>query len=208
VIQIEEPLLHNVSWFHPEDTDQVDFLVDAFNREVEGLEGVEVWVHTCWGNPNMQRGPGGGSYANSVETYLERLNADVWTVEMKDGGGEELELFRPFKGSMRKKIAVGVVSHRTLQVESPDEVAAFTRKALQSIDVENLVLTSDCGFGRQGSNRLVAFYKAAAIAQGANIVRRELGLEERYVPAADPALQADVIEQTQPTRLFGGLVRS
>lgn len=208
VIQIEEPLLHNVSWFHPEDTEQIDFLVDAFNREVEGLDGVEVWVHTCWGNPNMQRGPGGGSYANSVETYLERLNADVWTVEMKDGGGGELELLRPFKEGMRKKIAVGVVSHRTLQVESPDEVAAFTRKALESVNLENLILTSDCGFGRQGSNRLVAFYKAAAIAQGANIVRRELGLEERYVPAADPALQADVIELTQPTRLFGGLVKS
>jgi 5-methyltetrahydropteroyltriglutamate--homocysteine methyltransferase len=208
VIQIEEPLIHNVSWFHPDDTEQIDFLVDAFNREVEGLDDVEVWVHTCWGNPNMQRGPGGGSYANSVEVYLERLHADVWTVEMKDGGGGELELFKPFKESMRKKVAVGVVSHRTLQVESPEEVAAFTRRALECINLENLILTSDCGFGRQGSNRLVALYKAAAIAQGANIIRRELGLEERYVPAADAALQVDVIERAQPTRLFGGLVKS
>jgi 5-methyltetrahydropteroyltriglutamate--homocysteine methyltransferase len=95
-----------------------------------------------------------------------------------------------------------------LQVESPEEVAAFTRRALECINLENLILTSDCGFGRQGSNRLVALYKAAAIAQGANIVRRELGLEERYVPAADAALQVDVIEQAQPTRLFGGLVKS
>ena len=30
-------------------------------------------------------------------------------------------------------------------------------------------------------------------AQGANIVRRELGLATNYVPAADPALQIDVV---------------
>ena len=32
-----------------------------------------------------------------------------------------------------------------------------------------------------------------AIAQGANIVRRELGLPATYVPAADPQLQIDVV---------------
>jgi hypothetical protein len=31
------------------------------------------------------------------------------------------------------------------------------------------------------------------IAQGANIVRRELGLPATYVPAADPMLQIDVV---------------
>jgi 5-methyltetrahydropteroyltriglutamate--homocysteine methyltransferase len=54
-------------------------------------------------------------------------------------------------------------------------------------------LSSDCGFGRQGCNREIAFYKAAAIAQGVNLVRKELGLPTTYVPAADPALQTDVV---------------
>ena len=36
-------------------------------------------------------------------------------------------------------------------------------------------------------------YKASAIAQGCNIVRGELGLPLTRVPAADPALQVDVI---------------
>ena len=44
------------------------------------------------------------------------------------------------------------------------------------IPADKLVLSSDCGFGRQGFNRLVAFYKAAGIAQGRNIVLKELGL--------------------------------
>jgi hypothetical protein len=41
--------------------------------------------------------------------------------------------------------------------------------------------------------RKTAFYEASAIAQGANIVRKELGLPATYVPAADPALQIDVV---------------
>ena len=66
------------------------------------------------------------------------------------------------------------------------------------IPADKLILSSDCGFGRQGFNRLVAFYKATAIAQGRNIVLKELGLEERYVPAADPSLQADVLPDHEP----------
>ena len=42
-------------------------------------------------------------------------------------------------------------------------------------------------------DREIAFYKSSAIAQGSNIVRRELGLPVTYVPAADPALQIDVV---------------
>jgi 5-methyltetrahydropteroyltriglutamate--homocysteine methyltransferase len=204
VIQVEEPLLHYLAMYHPEKTDQIDFLVDAFNQEVAGLEDVEVWVHTCWGNPNMQRAMDEVSYANSLEIYLDRLNADVWTVEMKDAEGVELKLFGPYKETMRKKIAVGVVSHRDLQVETPAEVAAMTREALRYINPENLILSTDCGFGRQGANRLIAFYKAASIAMGANIVRRELGLEERPVPAADPALQVDAGPRPEESRLFAG----
>jgi 5-methyltetrahydropteroyltriglutamate--homocysteine methyltransferase len=191
VIQVEEPLIHFLAGTRPEESEFIDFLVDAFNHEVEGLDEVEVWVHTCWGNPNMQRAAENPSYANSVEIYLERLNADVWTIEMKDGDQRELALFASYKDRLKKKIAVGVVSHRTLQVETPQEVAALGREAMQFIGADNLVLSSDCGFGRQGCNRLIAFYKSVAIAQGANILRRELGVEERYVPAADPALQVD-----------------
>jgi 5-methyltetrahydropteroyltriglutamate--homocysteine methyltransferase len=128
---------------------------------------------------------------HSIEIYLERINADVIAFEMKENAGAELRLFAPFKKTMRRKIAIGTVSHRSLQVERPDEVADLAREALQFIDPENLILTSDCGFGRQGCNRLIAYYKAAALAQGANIVRQELGFEGRYIPAADPKFLAD-----------------
>lgn len=191
VIQIEEPLMHFVASTSP-DKRYMDFLIDCFNHEISGLDDVEVWIHTCWGNANMQRVLRNTSYAEAIEIYLDRVGGDVWTLEMKDRDFADLELLRPYRGRMTKKIALGVVSHRSLQVETPEEVAEDIRYALSHVDADRLVLSSDCGFGRGGPNRLVAFYKATAIAQGANIVRRELGVEETPVRAANPEIQVDL----------------
>jgi 5-methyltetrahydropteroyltriglutamate--homocysteine methyltransferase len=141
----------------------------------------------------MQRVMENTSYAASIELYLERCKGDVWTIETKDRNMREIELFEPLKHDLKKKIAIGGVSHRTLQADRPEDVAAEIRKALQYIPPERLIVSTDCGFGRQGCNREIAFWKSSAIAQGCNIVRRELGLPETYVPAADPALQTDIV---------------
>ena len=138
------------------------------------------------------------SYANSVEIYLERLKGDVWTIEATENDMKELPLFAPYKDSLKKKIAVGVVSHRTLQADFPEVVAGRVRRALEYIPADKLVLSTDCGFGRQGFNRHIAFYKSMAIPQGRNIVLEELGLEPRYVPAADEQLAWDWLPDFEP----------
>lgn len=84
VVQVEEPTIHFTSAYTPEDRDTLEFLVDALNHEISGLEEAEVWVHTCWGNPMMQRVFDRTSYADAIELYLDRVNCDVWTLEMKD----------------------------------------------------------------------------------------------------------------------------
>jgi 5-methyltetrahydropteroyltriglutamate--homocysteine methyltransferase len=84
-----------------------------------------------------------------------------------------------------KKVAIGVVDHHTLQVETPEQVAALVRKALQHIPAERLVLASDCGMGREGMSRRHAFYKMVSIVQGTNLVRKELGLPLAECLAAD-----------------------
>ncbi|MEP0844158.1 MAG: hypothetical protein HRF43_15765, partial [Phycisphaerae bacterium] len=92
---------------------------------------------------------------------------------------------------------IGAVSHRTLQADRPEDVAAEIRRALKYIAPEQLIVSSDCGFGRQGCNREIAFYKTSSIAQGCNIIRKELGLgEPSDVPAADPELQVDIVPKT------------
>ena len=192
VVQIEEPAIHSAAAWGA-DSETLDFYVDLFNFTVEGLEEAEVWVHTCWGNPGAQHCFDPNiSYDPSLEIYMERLKADVWTIESKDNGHRLLPSFGRYKGKLNKKIAVGFISHRALQVETAEEVAADVRMALEYIDADKLVLSSDCGFGRQGVPRPIALYKAAALAQGANIVRGELGAPTTTVRAAEPGLQVDV----------------
>jgi 5-methyltetrahydropteroyltriglutamate--homocysteine methyltransferase len=192
-IQVEEPCLHFMANTYGKDHEEVRFYLDCYNREVQGLDRSEVWIHTCWGNPNMQRVIEDDSYAASLDMYMSEARGDVWTIETKDRDLRDVELLAPYMLRAGKKVCIGVVSHRRLQVERPEEVAATIRHALQYVPAERLVISTDCGFGRQGCNREIAFFKSVAIAQGTNLVRRELGLPVTAVPAADPVLQTDLV---------------
>jgi 5-methyltetrahydropteroyltriglutamate--homocysteine methyltransferase len=185
VIQVEEPAIHSMVGVDDKEVTG-DFLVDAFNREVRGLrQKSEVWCHTCWGNPAAQRTETRRRFYTDALPYFDRLDVDVITFEAADNGGDELESFAKGIGP-GKKIAIGVISHRTLQVERPEEVANLIRRALKLIPPERLIVSTDCGFGRQGMSRLHAFYRMVALTRGTNIVRRELGLGEAEILAADP----------------------
>jgi 5-methyltetrahydropteroyltriglutamate--homocysteine methyltransferase len=83
------------------------------------------------------------------------------------------------------KVCVGAIDHHTLQVEAPTEVADLIRQALKVIPAERLVLSSDCGMGREGMSRRHAFYKMVSIVRGTNLVRRERKLPEAQCLAAD-----------------------
>jgi 5-methyltetrahydropteroyltriglutamate--homocysteine methyltransferase len=183
VIQVEEPR-HHISGADGSATDKdLQFFTDAINREIRGVE-TEVWLHTCWGNPNQQplhwERP---SYERALP-YLMATDADVISLECASTGGRDLPLLGKYRTD--KKICIGVVSHTLTAVEPPEVVATLIRRALEHVPAERLILSTDCGFGREGLSRRIAFYKSVAINLGANIVRRELKLPEVPVPAADP----------------------
>jgi 5-methyltetrahydropteroyltriglutamate--homocysteine methyltransferase len=185
LIQVEEPP-HHMRAQQPECTDaDLDFLTEAFNRQLTGVNA-EIWVHTCWGNPNQQRVHWEVPSYESSLWHLLRLNCDVLTIECASSGGKDLHLFKHIKTD--KKIAIGVVNHCDTVVEPAEHVAALIRKALEYIPKERLVISTDCGFGREGLSRRIAFYKCVALVEGTNMVRRELGLPEARVRAADPKL--------------------
>ena len=184
LIQVEEPPHHFACCATPPATDKdLEFYTKAFNREVEGVK-TEIWAHTCWGNPNQQsfywERP---SYERSLP-YLLALNADVLTLECSSNQGRDLPLLKHHKTN--KKIAVGVINHTMTTVEPPQMIADLIRKALEYVPPERLIITADCGFGREGLSRRIAFYKCVALVQGTNLVRKELGLPEVYIRAADP----------------------
>jgi 5-methyltetrahydropteroyltriglutamate--homocysteine methyltransferase len=179
IIQIEEPHAH----FSGEGFDK-KLIVDAFNRQVDGVNA-EIWAHTCWGNPAQQSATKSRSYAHALEDVFQ-MNADVITFECASTGGDDLAAIGKVRSD--KKVAIGVISHLKTQVETYEEVASLIRKALKFIPVERLVITTDCGFGREGLSRRISYYKMVALVEGTNIVRRELGLPETKVPASDPKL--------------------
>ncbi len=186
VVQMEEPNIHLAGVRRGGDDGRLDasFFIEVFNNTVRGLRSTtEVWCHTCWGNPAQQRlFETNRSYAEALP-LLNRLDVDVMTFECASNDCMDLEAIG--RTITDKKIAIGVVDHRNLQVERPEQVAAIIRSALRYIPPERLVVTSDCGFGREGMSRRIAFYKMIAIVRGTNMVRRELGLAEAECRAAD-----------------------
>jgi len=187
MVQIEEPAIHQVI-ADPNQKIKPEQWVEAFNKEIAGLrDKCEVWCHTCWGSPAAQRVASKDQSYKDALPYLNELDVDVLTVEGAFNQGMDLEHFGKLIGK-DKKVALGVISHRTLQVERPEEIAALIRKALKHIEPERLILTSDCGFGRQGMSRMHAFYKMVALTRATNMVRKELGIEEAEIPATEMKL--------------------
>jgi 5-methyltetrahydropteroyltriglutamate--homocysteine methyltransferase len=186
IIQMEEPNIHLVGIQRGGGAQLgVEFFVEIFNNTVKGLRAVtEVWCHTCWGNPAQQRLFATNQSYREALPHLNQLDVDVITFECCTSDGMDLEIIG--KTITDKKIAIGVVDHRNLQVERPEQVADLVRRALKFIPIERLVLSSDCGFGREGMSRRIAFFKMVSIVRGANIVRKELGLPEAPCLAADP----------------------
>jgi 5-methyltetrahydropteroyltriglutamate--homocysteine methyltransferase len=187
VIQMEEPNIHliGVQRGGTGGALPVEFFVNIFNNTVRGLRDLaEIWCHTCWGNPAQQRLFATNQSYKDALPHLNQLDVDVLTFECATSDGMDLELIG--RHITDKKIAIGVVDHRNLQVERPEQVAALIRKALKYIPAERLILSSDCGFGREGMSRRIAFFKMVAIVRGTNIVRKELGLPEATCLAADP----------------------
>jgi 5-methyltetrahydropteroyltriglutamate--homocysteine methyltransferase len=186
IIQMEEPNIHLVGIQRGGGAQLgVEFFVDIFNHTVKGLRDLtEVWAHTCWGNPAQQRLFATNQSYKDALPHLNQLDVDVLTFECCTNDGMDLEAIGATITD--KKIAIGVVDHRNLQVERPEQVASLIRRALKHIPADRLILSSDCGFGREGMSRRIAFYKMVAIVRGANIVRKELGLPETLCLAADP----------------------
>ena len=186
IIQMEEPQIHLLAARGYKDpVINPEFMLKVFNNTVKGLRAkTEVWCHTCWGNPSQQRMFAKvQSYKPALE-LLNQVDADVITFEMASSQCADLEDVGKHITSM--KVGIGAIDHHTLQVESPEEVAALVKRALQVIPQERLILSSDCGMGREGMSRRHAFYKMVALVQGVNLVKQELGLPVTPSQAADP----------------------
>jgi 5-methyltetrahydropteroyltriglutamate--homocysteine methyltransferase len=72
-----------------------------------------------------------------------------------------------------KDVLVGAIDVATDRIETPQEVAATLRRALEFVPAEKLFPCTNCGMAPL--DRAVARGKLEALAKGAALLRRELG---------------------------------
>jgi 5-methyltetrahydropteroyltriglutamate--homocysteine methyltransferase len=165
LIQIDEPS----PAIHPDDL--ADF-VGLFNAAVEGIR-IRLAAHLCFGNyagrPLAKR-----TYAPVFDQMLQ-FKVDQLVLEFANRELAELELCREI--AAHKDLAVGLVDVKSYYVETPEDVAARIRQALQFVPAERLCIVPDCGFSQTA--RWAARAKLKAMVAGTRLVRKELTGEAR-----------------------------
>lgn len=160
-IQLDEPSFA----CHP---DSPDYFLDVIARTVEGVDAY-ISMHMCFGNYRA-RAVGRRSY-RPLFPHLGRAKVDQLALEFASREMAEVELLAELPDDM--DVAVGLVDVKNTWVEPAELVADRLRTVLKYIGPDRISVTPDCGFSQTA--RHVAVAKARSLADGAAIVRRELG---------------------------------
>ncbi|MFT4030623.1 MAG: methionine synthase [Protaetiibacter sp.] len=167
IIQFDEPAF-NVFF------DEVrDWGVETLERAAEGLRA-QTAVHICYGYgiaANTQwkatLGPQWRQYEQSFP-LLQRSAIDIVSLESQHSH-VPIELIELIRG---KKVMLGAIDVASELVETPEEVADTLRSALEFVDADKLIPSTNCGMAPL--SRQAARGKLGALSAGADIVRAEL----------------------------------
>ena len=167
IIQFDEPSF-NVFF------DEVqDWGVATLERAAEGLRA-ETVVHICYGygiKANTDwKATLGSEWRQYEQTFplLQRSTIDVVSLESQHSH-VPLELIELIRG---KKVMLGAIDVASDVIETPEEVAATIRNALEFVDADKLLPSTNCGMAPLA--RDVALGKLSALSAGADIVRAEI----------------------------------
>ena len=162
VVQLDEPWLADRARDRRRAT-----RVKAINRALEGVAGHRPRSTSASATPQLVKDKSRGRYA-----FLEPLadsTADQISIEAAQ---PKLDL-GVLRAIARKTIILGVLDLGDPAIETPEQVAARIRAGLEHVPAERLIPAPDCGM--KYLPRATAFGKLQALAQGAAIVRAELG---------------------------------
>lgn len=167
IIQFDEPAF-NVFF------DEVnDWGIACLERAIEGLK-CETAVHICYGygikaNTDWKKTLGSEwRQYEQIFPKLQQSNIDIVSLECQNSH-VPMDLIELIRG---KKVMVGAIDVATHVVETPEQVAATLRKALEFVDADKLYPCTNCGMAPLP--REVARGKLNALAAGAELVRRAL----------------------------------
>ena len=96
---------------------------------------------------------------------------DQLVLEFARKGYDDLALFKRYT-TPPFLLGLGVIDVKSLQLETPDQVAARVRKALQVLPPERLTVNPDCGLRHVPPE--IALAKLQAMSQGTDQVRRDV----------------------------------
>jgi len=167
IIQFDEPAF-NVFF------DEVqDWGVAALERAAEGLRA-QTAVHICYGygiQANTDWKASLGSQWRQYEAsfpFLQRSAIDIVSLECHHSH-VPMELIELIRG---KQVMLGAIDVASETIETPEEVADTLRRALQFVDADRLIPSTNCGMAPLP--RDVALGKLRALSAGADILRAEL----------------------------------
>ncbi|MGZ0069580.1 methionine synthase [Microbacterium arborescens] len=167
IIQFDEPAF-NVFF-----EEMKDWGIAALERAAEGLRA-ETVVHICYGYGiaanNEWKATLGPEWRQYEESFplLQRSSIDVISLESHHSH-VPVELIELIRG---KKVMLGAIDVASHEVETPDEVAETLRRALEFVDADNLIPSTNCGMAPLP--RAVAYDKISALVAGAALVRAEV----------------------------------
>jgi 5-methyltetrahydropteroyltriglutamate--homocysteine methyltransferase len=141
----------------------------GINRAVEGVTA-KIAVHICFGNLYGRPFAAVRDFRN-VYPALRDLAASQVVLEYANRGADDLRLWKEFPTD--KELGAGVIDVKAFRAETPTDVAERIRRLLEYVAPDKLWLNPDCGFWE--TPRWVVRQKLVALAEGARIVRKELG---------------------------------
>ncbi len=148
------------------------WVTETIDRTMADIpQGVEKAWHFCMGNAwgNKLEGMTAGGYREVLPHY-HGAKVDAFVLDFACREMADADLLRKLPAD--KKVHVGVIDVRTLEIEHPEQVAERVDKVLAHIEPERVTLTTDCGLKQLP--RVVAVQKLRALVEGAAIARKKL----------------------------------
>lgn len=161
-IQLDEPSFA----CHPGSADR---FLDVIARTVEGVK-CYISMHMCFGNYRA-RAVGHRSY-RPLFPHIGRVKVSQLALEFASRELAEIDLLAELPETM--DVAVGLVDVKNTWIEPVDLIVQRIKDVLRFVSPERLTVTPDCGFSQTA--RHIAVAKAKALAEGARIVQRDLGI--------------------------------
>jgi len=141
---------------------------------VAGLPPSRLALHVCRGNwTRDERAALAGDY-RPLLPLLTAVGVGTLFLELCTPRAGEIDVLKELPPSCR--IGVGVVNQKLKRVETPEEIVAQARRAVELFGADRVLLTPDCGFAtfadspvasaRVAEDKLRAIARAAAILAG------------------------------------------